>query len=398
MADDRYEQYEEVVRRVLGARADQAISSPAWSALGATLSRVERAGYDTFGVLGRAYNDGAGVRNARDVSALLTWTINREIPRPDPAAPPTAPEESRTAAVPPARAAAPAPPAADGIPAWQDRPFGTMADAALQAGIAEVRAEATRAAVVARESRDSATTALEVARSQRGPAATALDERHGQLTERVQAMDALARLDREYREVRDAGGFGDQAADVLRARLAVAEARYNERTMFGLLNAVRGEARAELADRIAQLSNYIEDTGPRLAELDSRRAPLERAAGPANTRGAAYSEWQVMDRQLGQLRTAARDSDVADAYQRHREADRLTSWAQDRGERHDQMVTEAATRTSLPPERVSTERHQRAEAAMAGVTAAAAAIADTTEAEQAYQADVTEEASQSRSL
>ncbi|MFD8705883.1 hypothetical protein ACFV1W_25310 [Kitasatospora sp. NPDC059648] len=407
--DDPYEQYHQVVRAVLGPRTEQVLRDKAWAALGATLSRVERAGYDPVTVLGRAVEQGSMV-NARSAAQLLTWRINRELPRPErapgaaapggAAAAATVPTQARPAgagATSPSAAAATSPPPpttaaatpagatrtgepvisvpGDGVPGWRERPLGAMGDADLQTRLSTVRAEATQAAVVARHARESATTAMEVARSRRGPAHTAVAERHAELSARVQAIDALARLDAEYRQVRQVGGFGNQTPDELRARLAVGEARLKERAFFGLVHAVRGADRRELTERVTALRDYIENTGPRLAELDAQRAGLERAAGLGATREAAYREWLVTDRELPQQLDAARASDIEAAHQAHREADRLSAWAQERGEEHDQLQTEAATRRGLPTERAEAEQGERTEAAAALVAAAAVATA-----------------------
>jgi len=82
----------------------------------------------------------------------------------------------------------------------------------------------------------------------------------------------------------------------------------------------------------------------------------------------------------------------------HREADRLTNWAQNRGETYDQLVTESTTRSTLGAQRAGAERSERAQAAVAAVSVdAAVATVDTAEAEQAYDAAVNEEAAQGRS-
>ncbi|MER6365850.1 hypothetical protein [Kitasatospora sp. NPDC001527] len=378
---EQYEQYEQVVRAVFGTRADGVLADPAWAALGATLARVERAGYDPVSALGRALDQGPPTSSVRSVPALMTWRINQELPprttaetTPSTVATPAADVAAVVSAAAAAAARERVTPRDDGVPRWQNRPHGAVPEADLQRRTAEARAEATRAAVVARSARESATVALEVARSRRGPGVTAVQERYETVRTRAAAIDGLAALDQEYRQVRQTGGFGDQTPDVLRGRLAVAEARLRERAWFGLVPAVRGEARRELQERVTQLSDYIENTGPRLAELDSRRIELERAAGPGATRESAYRDWLVMDRELPQMLDTARASDVQDAHKKHGEADRLTQWAEDRAEEYDQLETEAGTRRGLSPERGKAEDEERTTAA-SDVVATAATVA-----------------------
>ncbi|MFE7194494.1 hypothetical protein [Kitasatospora sp. NPDC057541] len=372
--EDRYEQYRQVAQAVFGPRAEAVVGDPAWSALGATLARVERAGYDPVTVLGRAVDQGPPTANVRSVPALMAWRINQALPnRPTEAAPAAAAPAAaaaRSAAARPERVT----PRDDGVPRWQDRPHGAVPNADLQRRTAEARAEATRAAVNARGARESATIALEVARSRRGPGVTAVEVRYETVRTQAAAIDGLAALDREYHQVRQTGGFGDQPPETLRGRLADAEAQLRERRWLGLLPAVRGSERRELQQEVNQLSDYMEKTGARLAELDSRRAELERAAGPVATRESAYRDWLVMDRELPQMVDTARRSDIEDAHQRHTDADRLTRWAEDRAEEYDRLETEAGTRRGLPPERGTAEEQERTTAA-SDVASAAATVA-----------------------
>ncbi|MEU7095936.1 hypothetical protein [Kitasatospora aureofaciens] len=389
MAEDRYEQYHEVVRRVFGPRADLVTGDPAWPALGATLARVERAGHDPVTVLGRTVEQTRITPAVRSVPALLAWRINQELPA-DPTAPRPQtfdPESVRTPVRPdPVREAA-----EDGIPPWRERPHGTVPDAELQSRLADVRSAAIQAGRDASRATEQATTAMEVARSRRGPVVTALTERHAALSARAAAVDELQALDREYRDVRQVGGLGDRTPDQLQDQLAALEARLKERAVLGLLHAVRGQERRELVAEAGALRDYIDHTAPRLAELDSRRAVLEAAAGPEATRAAAYSEWLVMDRTLPQMLDTARDSDVAAAERERYRAERLEERAGALAEEYDQLATEDATRTALPRGRAEQEEAGRTSlieevATLAVVTVAASAAAGAAAAAAAAEA------------
>ncbi|MFF2751152.1 hypothetical protein ACFVVA_37150 [Kitasatospora sp. NPDC058048] len=389
MAEDRYEQYHEVVRRVAGPRAAVLIGDPAWPALGATLARVERAGHDPVTVLGRAVEQSRITPAVRSVPALLAWRINQDIPAdPATARPQTFdPESVRTPVRPdPVREAD-----ESGIPPWLERPHGTVPDAELQSRLADVRSAAIQAGRDASRATEQATTAMEVARSRRGPVVTALTERYAALSTRAGAVEELQALDREYREVRQVGGLGDRTPDQLQAQLAAVEGRLRDRAMFGLLHAVRGQERRELVAEAGVLRDYIDNTAPRLAELDSRRAELGAAAGPEATRAAAYSEWLVMDRTLPQMLDTARDSDVAAAERERYRAERLEERAGALAEEYDQLATEDASRTVLPRGRAEAEEAGRTSlieevATLAVVTVVASAAAGAAAAAAAAEA------------
>ncbi|MFE7665600.1 hypothetical protein [Streptomyces celluloflavus] len=387
MADDGetapYAPYEEVARRVLGPRAPEVLNDAAWPALGATLSAAARGGNDPVTALASAWDQGIN-GDVRSVPALLSWRIRTELEArnawPAAAAGRPVPATFNSAARPPRPE-----PRLTAVPSWQERPLGAVPSTQLAAEVVASRAEAVRAAVVARATREAATTASEVARSRRGPAVTALTARHNELGERVAAMDALAELDSEYRRVRDINGLGQQGEDVLRARLAVSERRLAERRWMGLAPAVRGQARQDLQDRTNQLRTYLEATGPRLTELDARRADLERRAGAERTRPAAYREWLETDRNIGVLTDTARRSDIAAADRTSGEATRLEGWAADRALRADALVTESATRASLPTERAQAENTARNAANAAAVQPPQAAEATGEAAAQAQE-------------
>lgn len=355
--------YTNAVRSVMGDQADEVLGDPAWPALAAALRRAERAGRDAEETLSEAHQ--AGYRGEiRSVPALLSWRITNAVREAaataDRGRTTTPPGSSASATTSAAAGRSPSP--TDTVPSWRLRPLGTLTDDSLATQADTLRTEGTRAAMLARQASESAVTAMEVARSRRGPAHTAVTTRHAELGDRAAAMNELLELDQQYRRLYESGGFGGQPVDVLRASLAVSQARLAERTWWGLRPAVTGDARTELVGRVAALTDYLDNTAPRLAELDARRIELERAAGPGHSRQAAYDEWQHMDRQLSELLETARCNDIADAERAMQEAERLQAWAADRAERYDEVITEQATRASFTPEQADTEKAERAAA------------------------------------
>lgn len=388
---DPYNEYVEPVRRALGPYADAALNSPAWGALGATLRHAQRDGHDIPTFLSRTVSE-TDLFTARDVAALLTYRLQRELAQsaPAPTASASAEPTSRipATAVPLAAAAASA---EAGL--WRERQFGGLTDEDLATELAAALDQGRRGAILAREAQGKATTALEVARSSRGPASQSLEQHYRQLTERTDAMQRLVAVDQEYASLRL-----NHNHEEISGRLAATEYLLEQRRWFGTRMAVRGEERGRLQVEADRLRTSLDTTPQRLAELDKQWSELEKAAGPAVTRHTAYTEWTTMERTLPQLRDTARTSDVGDAQRRADDADRMRGWAQDQAERHTGLDQEITLRAGMRPERAAQERAGRTRAAAESAKANASGEdqhVGADEAEEAYNLGAEENASES---
>ncbi|MFE3557333.1 hypothetical protein ACFXKW_21060 [Streptomyces sp. NPDC059193] len=375
MADsDRYSDYVETVRRVLGPSADKALNSPAWTAMGATLRRAQNDGHDVPTFLSRTLA-ATDLSTARDVAALLTYRMQRELTAPAAGAAQTT--------LPPSAARRPGPTAATiaepaaGAALWRERPFGALSDEDLATETTTALDSGRRGAILARAAEEKAATAIETARSRSGPAARAVEERYREMNARVDDLRAVTDAMGEFE------GLQRRRLEE-QARLIAVRERLSQRSWLGLRQAVRGQERGRLMAEEQELDTSVQTTIPvRLAELDRLLPKLEHAAGPAVLRAGVYREWELMTRTISHLRDTARTSDVADAQRQQEEASRLKEWASDQADRHASLEQEAGTRATMTPQRAAQERAGR-EAHAAREAERAAARSASREDSEAY--------------